>query len=308
MNFRLLSRRAAASIFAAGLLFAGPSIQAKPAKPASGGAEVELMTFNIRNEGQDANQNSWDYRGKDVLSLINREAPDVVGLQESSGAGQLEDLDKLVVGMRLVPLPGHRQLRRNSILYRTSRLRISDSGGFWLSDTPDRFSTTWGNTYPRSVSWARFVDRRSGRAFYLYNVHLDHESENARERSILLLLDRITARSYPDPFFITGDFNSGESSTVVRYLKGEGAITIQGASQPMRIAVPLVDTYRLANPTDCCAYTVKPFDQPIMTEKFDYIWAQPGKVDVLKAKIFPDNRNGYYPSDHFPVTALLRIK
>ena len=38
------------------------------------------MTYDVRNEGQDADQNSWDYRGVLVTKLVENYAPDVVGL------------------------------------------------------------------------------------------------------------------------------------------------------------------------------------------------------------------------------------
>ena len=43
------------------------------------------------------------------------------------------------------------------VFYRKDRLRVRDSGNFWLSDTPDvPGSRTWGNILPRMVTWARF--------------------------------------------------------------------------------------------------------------------------------------------------------
>ncbi len=41
-------------------------------------------------------------------------------------------------------------------------------------------------------------------------------------------------------------------------------------------------------------------------DKIDFIFAQPG-VEVLRAEILRDCQGDRYPSDHFPVTAALRL-
>ncbi|WP_438033846.1 hypothetical protein [Sorangium sp. So ce204] len=44
-------------------------------------------------------------------------------------------------------------------------------------------------------------------------------------------------------------------------------------------------------------------------EKIDFIFAQPAPVaEVLMAQIIREHRDGFYPSDHFPVTARLRLQ
>ena len=49
-----------------------------------------------------------------------------------------------------------------------------------FSDTPGVVkSMSWGNRIERVCTWAYFEDRE-GPAFYLYNVHLDHESQLLR--------------------------------------------------------------------------------------------------------------------------------
>ncbi|MCK7510075.1 MAG: hypothetical protein MZV70_42585 [Desulfobacterales bacterium] len=87
---------------------------------------------------------------------------------------------------------------------------------FWFSDTPGVVkSTSWGNTIERVCTWAYFEDRE-GPAFYLYNVHLDHQSQPSRERSVALLLERIRARDPKAPAVVTGDFNAGERQPGLR--------------------------------------------------------------------------------------------
>ena len=41
-------------------------------------------------------------------------------------------------------------------------------------------------------------------------------------------------------------------------------------------------------------------------DKIDYVLVQPG-TEVLRADILRDSRQGRYPSDHFPVSARVRL-
>jgi hypothetical protein len=79
-----------------------------------------------------------------------------------------------------------------AIFYRRNRFEPLEYEHFWLSDTPDVIaSSTWGNGVRRMVTWAKFRDRTTGREFYFWNTHLDHEVQFAREKSAELIRQRI---------------------------------------------------------------------------------------------------------------------
>ena len=79
-----------------------------------------------------------------------------------------------------------------AIFYRRDRFEPLEYEHFWLSDTPDVIaSSTWGNGVRRMVTWAKFRDRTTGREFYFWNTHLDHEVQFAREKSAELIRQRI---------------------------------------------------------------------------------------------------------------------
>ena len=74
----------------------------------------------------------------------------------------------------------------------------------------------------RICTWARLLDAETDGALYIYNLHLDHESQESRERSVGLLAERIASREFDDPVIVMGDFNAGESNPAILYFKGEG--------------------------------------------------------------------------------------
>src|SRR5947207_1562362 len=71
-----------------------------------------------------------------------------------------------------------------------------------------------------SNCWTRRVEQPSGAAFYVYNTHLDHRSQEAREQSTGLLAQRIRARVPVDPAILLGDLNAGEQNPALAALLG----------------------------------------------------------------------------------------
>ncbi|ODS54704.1 MAG: hypothetical protein ABS36_10790 [Acidobacteria bacterium SCN 69-37] len=255
------------------------------------------MTYNIRlgtaNDGDD----HWTRRREMLFELLREEHPDLVGLQEAFRF-QIDEILAAVPGYGVVGVGRDDGLaggETSAILFRTSRLHVAEAGTFWFSDTPETPGTrTWGNRYNRVSSWARFIDR-DGRGFYHYNLHLDHESQPSREKSTVLLLDRIRARAYADePVVVTGDFNSGENNPALHHLID---------AQAPGAAPAFVDTFRVLHPqdTEVGTFTAFKFGET-KGDKIDYVLVPPG-TQVLDARIIRTSRDGRYPSDHFPVTA-----
>ena len=133
------------------------------------------------------------------------------------------------------------------------------------------------------------MHRESGKALYVYNVHFDHESENARVRSSELLNRRIAARRHAEPVVVMGDFNAEPASAALRTLIG-----IDGS---------LVDTYAVeANSAAVASGTFHEFTGARDGRRIDFILVSP-ELEVRDAAILYDEDGGRYPSDHFPVTA-----
>lgn len=261
---------------------------------------LAVMSFNIRYGTANDGENRWENRREALFALLRAEDADVIGLQEALYS-QIQEILVAVPGYAVAGVgrdDGRTKGEFSAILFRTTRLTLSDAGTFWFSDTPEVVaSTTWGNTITRICSWARFVDR-DGRAFWHYNVHLDHLSQPSRERSAELLARRIAARDdRGEPAIVTGDFNVGETNPALVPLVGT-------AAAPGRF----VDTFRVIAPAATETGTFTAFDPARTTgDKIDYVLVPRG-TEVLGAAIVRTARNGRLPSDHFPVTARVRLK
>ena len=267
--------------------------------------DVNIMSFNIRYGHAEDRENSWDHRKECVYELLQTHQPDVIGLQEALRFQLNEIRDALPeYGEIGVGREGRTKGEYSAILYRTTRFDVDESETFWLSSTPETISKDWGNTCIRICTWARFFEKLSGKAFYLYNTHLDHESQISREKSVRLIMERIHCQNSGDPFVITGDFNIKEDNPVVLYLKGE-ALKIDDLQEYVN-SLPVIDTFRERHPRTLRTGTFHEFTGCVYGKKIDYIFATPD-VTVIDTKIIRDARNGRYPSDHYPITAHLKL-
>ncbi|MBL7186571.1 MAG: endonuclease/exonuclease/phosphatase family protein [Phycisphaerae bacterium] len=262
--------------------------------------ELRVMSFNIRYGSAGDGESSWPNRKEMVFDVIRRQSSDVVGLQEALRF-QIDEIRKAlpVYGeIGVAREDGRTDGEYSAILFRADRFGVGEAGTFWLSDTPYVVgSSHWGNACVRICTWARLIENDSGKAFYIFNTHLDHVSQQSREKSAVLLARRIASRNHKDPFMVTGDFNAGENNPVVTYLTGKNAT---------ETPVLLVDTFRVIHPDVKDVRTSHSFRGGRRGSKIDYVLAQPS-AQVLAAEILYDNIDGRYPSDHYPVTARLRL-
>lgn len=270
------------------------------AEPDRNQNELHVMSFNIRYGTADDGPDRWENRRQQVCELIDRNKCDVIGLQEALRF-QIDAIREALPVYAEIGVgrdDGRTKGEYSAILYRTDRLLVAEAGTFWLSDTPEvPGSMTWGNKITRICTWGRFIHKPSGKAFYHFNTHFDHQSQPSREKSAVLLAQRIRDRRHPDPVIVSGDFNAGESNPAVRYLKGD--LDLDGHTP-----IPFVDSFRVLHPEATEIGTFHAFKGTRSGDKIDYIFVQPG-AEVLEARILHDNVDGRYPSDHYPITATL---
>lgn len=263
---------------------------------------VAVMTFNIRYGTADDGENSWKYRREFVFDVIREAVPDIIGMQEALGfqlnelRDALPEYAKVGVGRDDGLVSGE----FSAILYRAEDFDVLEHGTFWFSETPDvpSIASYWGAALPRICSWARFMERETGRTFYVYNVHFSSRSREAREKSAALLSDRIVAREHEEPVIVTGDFNAGEGSAVMGTLVGSTESTS---------AAGLKDSFRVLHLDAVDVGTFNGFRGRTTGDKIDAVLIS-GEWDVVSAEILRTSRSGKYPSDHFPVVATLRLQ
>jgi endonuclease/exonuclease/phosphatase family metal-dependent hydrolase len=258
------------------------------------------MTFNIRYGAADDGADSWRYRKGALFKQVANWSADVVSLQEALEF-QVQEICHALPEYGSVGVgrdDGKKAGEQCCILYRKDRFKVVKSGTFWFSDTPEAAgSKHWGNKLPRICTWVQFSQGQSGNNFYVYNVHLDNESASSRMKSVELLAGRVGAREGGFPFIVTGDFNCGPASSEIRYLVGQSDV---------QTSRPMIDVLAAVRPDQQGIGTYHAFTGRTDGARMDMILTVP-QTKILGGQIDQRMFDGRFTSDHFPVTARLRI-
>ena len=181
--------------------------------------DISVISFNIRVDNAADGTNVWRNRRDAVVTMIERERPKQLGLQEAQPhqitylSEHCPDYAWYGLGRDTGKVPpatdSYAAEETMAIFWRTAELELLDKGTFWLSETPDQVSKGWDASYRRTCTWAGFRHKKSGQTCYFFNTHLDNDGKVAREESIKLLVSRMkTINSKRRVSFLTADFNS----------------------------------------------------------------------------------------------------
>lgn len=260
--------------------------------PALAGQPLRVMSFNIRLGVAKDGENHWDKRKELVVETIRQFRPDLVGTQETWHF-QADFLRKHLPDYDYVgwTRQAGKEGEQCGILFRRERFELVDSGQYWLSETPEKKgSKSWDSSLPRIVTWIDVKDRsEDGRQFRFLNTHFDHRGRVARLESAKLLRERV--RQHGDrPVVITGDFNCSDTSEPYRALT-DGEILIDSFRSKYPQRQPKEGTFNGFRGVDTGA-------------RIDWVLHN-RHFRTQSAAIDRTSKNGRFPSDHFPVTAVL---
>lgn len=256
-----------------------------------------VMTFNLRIHTPIDGSNAWPYRKNQAAELIRQTTPLAIGTQEGKYE-MLRDLD--------AELPQYSRIGEGragfesgnpamdeccAIYFRHELIVPVKHGQFWLSETPEiAESVSWDSSLPRFCTWACFQWRdRPDLRFYLFNTHFDHLGQQAREESAKLLLEQITKFKEEQnwPVVLTGDFNSLPDNPAITTLERSLSNAYSVLSEPV-------------------GRTFHDYEGGLEGEPIDYLFVS-SDVDIESVSIHRDHQDGAYPSDHYPVSATLRL-
>lgn len=256
--------------------------------------DVKAMTFNLRyKNNNDPSPHTWDERVPTIRRLINMEKPDIIGTQEVTYT-QLQDLKNVLPKYDWIGLgrEGGNRGEYSAIFYKERDYAVLEYDHFWLSDTPEVIgSKTWGNRIPRMVTWAKFLDKKSNKQFYFVNTHFDHQSTNAREKSAELIVEVTKEFDQELPVILTGDFNAGPGSIPHQILTADEAYDDLFNTAEIRINEHLGTFNGFNNPTGGGA-----------NNRIDWVLGK-GNLITNEIEIINYQKQGQFPSDHFPVMA-----
>lgn len=262
---------------------------------------LKVMSFNIRYGSAKDGSNEWSKRKELVLKTIQQFDADIVGTQETldfQAAYLSKQLPKFTYVGRARQAKGKGE--HCGILFRSSRFQKLTEGHFWLSENPDRpGSKSWDSSLPRMATWLKLWDEENEGSFYILNTHFDHRGKIAREESAKLIARFVKDLPDDSRVVVVGDFNASVESAPYQTLFGK-------SENPGTTAAGLIDTFKLKNlQTKNDEGTFNGFNGKTNGARIDWIGVNSG-FTVESAAIDRTEFKGRYPSDHFPVTAVIK--
>lgn len=247
---------------------------------------LRIMSFNIRC-------GEFEPRKDLVPQMIVKYAPDSVGVQECTYQWY-QQLTSALPGYGFVGVgrdtgnvcSGCGEL--SGILYRLDQYELTDSGTFWISETPEKVSFGWDAGCRRVCTWAVLKNKETGACFVHVNTHLDHKGEIARSEGVKLVAKHVL--SFDLPVVLTGDFNLDQGTAPYNSLLEAG----------LRDTKFLTEDHMEGKTFH--AYQGGEEGLPI-----DFVFVNDGIDQVLRTRILRDIYGEQYPSDHYPIYADLYL-
>ena len=263
--------------------------------------EIKIMSFNVRTKtDNDKGVNHWDQRKAACIALVKDHKPTIIGFQEAQYGSQWiylkEQLRADYDGYGVGRTDGKESGETMGILYDRNLVEMVDCGTFWLSETPDKPSRSWGMTMNRTATWGLFKHLHTGKEFFYINTHLpltnDKYGDTPKIEGMKIIANKFKEyQKQVDALFLTGDLNVEASHEAMDAIKSF-----------MRNA----RTY--ANRTDNYG-TTNGFESDSKNSKIDHIYYSKELKNPVEYYTIKDSYEGIkFVSDHYPIYAIIKLK
>lgn len=234
--------------------------------------KIKVMSFNIRHH-EDVDPQSLDERKGIILQTITDNDPDIVGLQEFAD-NWFEDW--MVQQMSSIGYDNYMDESAGFgspkvIFYKNNRFTRLDEDTFRIQLVQNRSGT-----------WVILLDNATNREYFVCNSHWSTASED-RVETANIVKDVVEANSQGRPLIVFGDFNAKPGTPEISVIKDTG-----GNNNLVCAHSESGNTFHGWNATG--------------TSKLDWIFFS-RNLAFTSSKVIETSYNGYWPSDHWAVTA-----
>ena len=252
---------------------------------------IRMMSYNLRCiSPTDWGKKGWFYRADLIINDITDEKPGIIGFQEATKwhysylVDCLKGYDSIIT---------YRDEAFNSegcpIFYNTELYTLVDKGSFWLSETPDVMSKSWGAQFNRVCSFVILTDNATNENFVVFNTHLSHVSDEARINGIKVVLDKIKEfGGYPS--VIMGDFNA-----------------LEGSETYNSVTENFLDAQKVALKTSD-SHTYQNWGNEASFKRIDYFMVSKTGLKINSYNVLSGVRDGVYTSDHCPIVLEVELE
>ncbi|MBQ4626417.1 MAG: endonuclease/exonuclease/phosphatase family protein [Clostridia bacterium] len=248
-----------------------------------------ILSFNVLCAGKE--HRWWKNRVPLVCSIIKEYKPSSFGVQEAHWewmqalCKNLPEYNYVGVGRD----DGDKDGEFSAVFYLKDEFTASESGNFWLSETPDKPSKGWDAACIRNATYVKLTHNESGKSYIHFNTHLDHVGINAQINGVKMIQEK--AASFGGlPVVCTGDFNVFQDSECYNTM----------------VSANMGDSRKMAADSDDC-YTFHGFIPEEIREIIDFVFVDKATVKPLNFKVINKLIDGEFYSDHYAVYADIEL-
>ncbi|MBT7609884.1 MAG: endonuclease/exonuclease/phosphatase family protein [Bacteriovoracaceae bacterium] len=248
--------------------------------------DIKVTSANIRFQNEQDGANDWPHRRILMSNILMDFRPNFLGTQEGREP-QLRNLCELLPGYVLID--SHRdwiaERMYPCIFIRPDVTERINSGDIWLSKTPNvPASKSFDSAFPRLCTWLHGKDKLSNKEFLFVVTHLDHKKEETRIEQAKVLSQEILKINPCLPLILIGDFNTNPQSKVHEILTKD----LNVKDHWLEKKIPEETSHHKFTGSNPAGSRI---DWMLVSDKF---YCEEVYLDKT-------NRDGIYPSDHFPL-------
>ncbi|CAL6043299.1 endonuclease [Hexamita inflata] len=272
---------------------------------------ITVMGFNILyGSCRTSTQHFWENRRSAVVQIIQSYSPDIIGVQEAV----YWQLDYIREHLHLYSQYGS---SRNgfynekadefcAVLYKKDKFRVVQGETFFLSETPELVSKSWGSVFNRIATAVKFEILASGKQFWFFSTQLDFSSDEAvRCNQTQVLLERMQKLNAEGlPVVLSGDFHSPSFGPAHQKLTQEGHLR-DAASKAREVGK--ISGCSIHHFDQQASQDQEDFEKFEKRSHYDWIFSDPN-TDVLSFEVCTDTYDGVQPSVHYPIIAEVKFQ
>ncbi len=287
----------------------------------------KICNYNIRywnGAGDSANKGdlSWTVRKPYVFDMIRRHKMDVCGIEEIT-KNQSPDFMSELTEYEYIGY-GRDNGKENStgatgeqtgIIYKKDRYVKLDQGRFFLSNTPYKPSKVSNSDFNRLVAWVKLKDRTSGKEFFFFSTHFNHNYTPSKVQVRTEQAD-VAIKVVPEiagdlPYFFVGDFNCEITEPAYEKVSNRWTDSFIAMGDAAVGAYECNESQLSKYPTQCGwdgnTYTGLYSSSDNSPKRIDLVLFE--DAEILSYLADDDNMGlATYPSDHLPVITEMVIK
>ena len=249
---------------------------------------TKIMSYNIRYDNPTDGINKWDHRKSNVLAIIEKYQPEILGLQEGLHH-QIKYLDSCLTTYKYIGVgrdDGKLKGEFSPIFYDTTKFSVVETSTFWLTEKNETISIGWDAVLERICTYALFEHKYTKERLWVFNTHFDHIGVKAGEMSAKLILKTLEVLNENNlPVVLMGDLNSEPSSKPINIINKKLTDGITISKKPFYGSLETFTGFSLNLNAN---------------KRIDYIFVK-GLSVFSYAHIKDRMKNNNYISDHLPV-------